>query len=184
MYKNIVKLTLFMAISLPLQNVLAAGDSRPSIENDSFRLRLSPRTPSQIAAFYEARGFPEFAINELKQTCFIGIGLRNKSRDIVWFDLSNWRITTPDGTLQRYLRSHWKKRWQELGLEKRFQSTFRWTLLPEQLDFRAFETEGGNITLPRTSKPMTITGQIMLGKNRSKLVNVRFEGVRCANDPQ
>jgi len=184
MYKNFLTLTLLLTIALPVQHIQAAAEQQPSVENEHFRLRLSSRTPNQIAAFYEARGFPKFAVDEIKKACFIGIGLRNKTRDIVWFDLANWRITSPEGPVQRYLREDWKKRWQELGLEKRFQSTFRWTLMPEQLDFRAFEAEGGNITLPRTDKPLTITGEIIVGNNKSKLVSIRFEGVRCASDPQ
>lgn len=156
--------------------------ARPQLDNKDFTLRLAPRTPNQITAFYEARGFPRFAIDEIKQTCFITVGLRNNSDTIVWFDLGNWHFMTAKGPLKRILRADWKARWNELGLEERFQSTFRWTLAPEQLDFRPHEREGGNITLPRTDEAFTITGEIYVGKQKNRLYQVKFENIRCARD--
>ncbi len=156
---------------------------RPEYETEHFKLRLFPRTPNQMAAFYTGRGFPAFAIDEVRQVCFITILLKNKGKDIVWFDLKNWRFTTEAGELKRYLRSHWKQRWTELGLEKRFQSTFRWTLMPEQLDFRPYEGEGGNIILPRTDKPITIQASLAIGERRSKVYDITIKNVSCASDP-
>ena len=92
--------------------MMHAATSAPGFENDLFRLRLSPRTPNQIAAFYTGRGFPPFAIDEVRKLCFITIGLRNKSSDLLWFDLSNWRFATSEGELKRYLRPALKQRWQ------------------------------------------------------------------------
>jgi len=43
----------------------------PSYEDDLIRLRLIPRTPEQMAGFYEARGFPVAMIEELTQHCFL-----------------------------------------------------------------------------------------------------------------
>lgn len=162
-----------------------AADNRPDLpqlDNRDFTLRLSPRTPNQITAFYEARGFPRVAIDELKKTCFITVGLRNNSDTIVWFDLSNWHFTSTRGPIKRILRQDWRARWNELGLEQRFQSTFRWTLAPEQLDFRPHEREGGNITLPRTDEPISITGEIYVGKQKNYLYRVKFENIHCARD--
>lgn len=181
MHKTIYTSVLLLLFS----GVCHAADTnpvRPEIDNKDFTLRLAPRTPNQMAAFYEARGFPKFAVDEIKQTCFITVGLRNNSNTIVWFDLSNWHFTTAKGPLQRILREDWKKRWNELGLDERFQSTFRWTLAPEQLDFRPNEREGGNLTLPRTDDPITITGSITVGKHRNRQYDVKFENIHCAQD--
>jgi hypothetical protein len=160
----------------------ATAPVRPELDNEDFTLRLAPRTPNQIAGFYEGRGFPQFAIDEIKRTCFITVGLRNNSDTIVWFDLRNWHFTTATGPLKRILRADWKARWNKLGLAERFQSTFRWTLAPEQLDYRPHEREGGNITLPRTDEPFTITGEIYVGKQKNRLYQVKFENIRCARD--
>lgn len=153
----------------------------PVFENDHFRLRLRARTPNQIAAFYEARGFPKFAIDKLKHVCFIGIGLKNKTRDIVKFDLANWRFHNREGAIKRYRREDWRKTWLNLGLAQRFQSTFRWTLMPERLDFQAFETEGGNIILPRSDLPFTVNATVIAGK-KNQAYKIEFNNVQCAND--
>lgn len=155
---------------------------RPQISNRYFTLRLAPRTPNQIEAFYEGRGFPRAALDEIKQACFITVGLRNNSDSIVWYNLNNWRFTTPKGPLQRILRSDWRQRWKQIGLAERFQSTFRWTLAPEQLDFRPHEREGGNLTLPRTDQPITITGDIYVGKQKTDLYQIKFENIYCAKN--
>jgi len=164
---------------------LAAGPdspNRPGFETEQFRLRLSARTPDQIAAFYTGRGFPQFAIDELRRLCFITVGLHNKSDDTVWLDVGNWRFHTDEGELKRFERRYWKKYWAEHGLEKRFQSTFRWTLIPEQLDFHPGEGEGGNIILPRTDKPITLTAAITVGKHKSKVYDIKIDNLLCATD--
>ena len=161
----------------------AAVPTPAGFENDLFRLRLTPRTPNQIAAFYTGRGFPQFAIDEVRKLCFITVGLRNKSDDLIWLDLSKWRFTTSEGELKRYLRPALKQRWQELGLEKRFQSTFRWTLMPEQLDFHPYEGEGGNLILPRTDKAITLEASFTAGKDKSRVFKIKIENIMCANDP-
>ena len=173
---------LFLLIGGFSPGTLPAATTNLGFENDLFRLRLTPRTPNQIAAFYTGRGFPPFAIDEVRTWCFITLGMRNKSQDLVWLDLSNWRFTTSEGELTRYLRPALKQRWQELGLEKRFQSTFRWTLMPEKLDFHPYEGEGGNIILPRTDKPITVTATIAAGEDKSKVFAIQIDNVRCAVD--
>jgi hypothetical protein len=160
----------------------AAQATRPELSNKDFTLRLAPRTPNQMAAFYEARGFPRAAIDEIRKTCFITVGLRNNSDTIVWLDLGNWRFTIPGGPLNRIMHADWTARWQKLGLAQRFQSTFRWTLAPEQLDFRPHEREGGNLTLPQTDQPITISGEIYVGKQKNRLYQVTFDSIYCARD--
>lgn len=173
-------LLLFGGISLAVDRPPAQRN--PHIETEQFRIRLSPRTPNQIAAFYEARGFPGTALAELRKTCFITVGIHNKSKTILWHDLSTWRILGPQGEIRRYMREDWWKRWDELGVAKRLQSTFRWTLMPEKLDFRPDEAEGGNIIIPRTDQALTITGELYLGEQKNKLYQLKFENVYCATD--
>jgi len=174
--------TLYTGLVLLLFSGICQAANRPEFTNKDFTLRLAPRTPNQMTAFYEARGFPPAAIEEIRQACFITVGLRNNSDSIVWFDLSNWQFTTVKGPLKRILREDWKARWQQLGLAQRFQSTFRWTLAPEHLDYRPHEHEGGNITLPRTGEPFTITADIYVGKQKNRLYQVKFENIVCARD--
>ena len=148
------------------------------------RVRLLPRSPEQIAAFYEARGFPKPAIAALKKQCFITVGIRNKSKSIVWLDMSTWRFESSNGPVTRLDRNYWKSYWKSLPLEQRFQSTFRWTLIPESLDFRPDEAEGGNIILPRTGKPVAIRAQFLTGADKTgPVIDIKIDDVHCAEDP-
>lgn len=161
----------------------AAADD---IIHDSERLTvtLSPRTPQQMSAFYEARGFGREMIDRLSAQCFITVLINNKSADILWLDLEHWTFGNADGAVVRRDRAYWREQWEALQIPLAHQSTFRWTLLPERLDFRPGEQEGGNIILPRLGKPVTITARFDAGRDRSgKPVLVEFDRVECAEDP-
>ncbi len=177
-------LTILLASGLLLSPLVvnAKQNKRPGYENKEFKISLFPRTVNQTIAFYSGRGFPQVALDELKAMCFITIGVRNKGKKRVWFDLNNWKFKTADGVVQRRLRPEWKQRWTELRLEKRFQSTFRWTLMPEAMGLYAHEGEGGNVTLIRTEKPITITATLYVGKDKSKSYPIEINNVHCARE--
>jgi len=64
------------------------------------------------------------------------------------------------------------------------QSTFRWTLLPEILDFQPEEREGGNIILPRSDQPMQIHASFPTRADKSgDPLTVIFNNIKCAKDP-
>ena len=156
------------------------------LRHDSPRLtvQLGPRTPQQIAAFYEARGFQADMIEVLRQQCYLTVFIHNKSEDILWLDLQQWEFSTADGPVTRLDRHHWRERWQAMDIPLAHQSTFRWTLLPERLDFLPGEREGGNIILPRLDQPMRIRARFEAGADRSGTpVQVEFDRVECADNP-
>lgn len=150
-------------------------------ENQALKIRLMPRTPEQIAAFYEGRGFPDRMIDVLREACFLTTTISNKSDRVIWHDLDEWRFTTPEGPVARYTRDQWKARWAKMDIPMSSQSTFRWTLLPDRLDFRPGESEGGNIVLPRTGHPVAIEARFTPGaEGEGAPFTLRFEDVRCA----
>jgi hypothetical protein len=178
---------LFCVLMLPAFGGLAAMSTakaqRHTVENEYFRLRLVPRTPSQIAAFYEARGFPASAINQLRKACFITVSLRNKSRDIVWLEQARWKFSTPHETLTPLSRKHWQETWEALDVPRAQRATFRWTLLPEELNFLPDEAEGGNIILPRVDTPITLQAQFATRADRSgPTVSITVSNLYCATD--
>jgi hypothetical protein len=174
-------LSLFMAGSHAADNPA----DRLVFDHPLFKLRLSPRTPQQIAGFYEGRGFPRWALDELTNTCFITVGLRNKSEQIIWLDLDNWHFMADGKVIQRQDRNYWLDYWRQKELPANLRTTFRWTLMPEQLDFRPHEGEGGNIILPRTDRPLTIHAQFRTGADKQgEEIKVRFDNVYCARDPE
>lgn len=157
--------------------------AEPDYESDRLVVNLTPRTPQQIAAFYEARGFSDAMIGILREHCFITVFIENKTRDILWLDLDHWQFSNGDGPIVRRDRHHWKARWQNMDVPLAHQSTFRWTLLPEQLGFLPDEREGGNIILPRDDQPITLSARFDTGEQREgEPIEVKLENVRCAGN--
>jgi len=171
-------------LCMPFISNSHAAAKRYVVENPQIKMVIIPRTAQQMAAFYEGREFPTNAINATKSACFFTIGIHNKSPSILWLDTRNWSLTTTSQPLALLSRSEWRKRWKALGLEQRFQSTFRWTLLPSQLDFQPDEREGGNITIARTETPFTLTARFATGaKKKGKPLTIVFKELRCSKDP-
>ena len=160
--------------------LIAADDNRYAFENDSLRVRMTVRTAQQIAAFYEGRGFRKDMINASREACFITVGVGNKSTDILWLDLTQWSFQTEDGELQRIHRDVWKQRWQDMQIPLNMQSIFRWTLLPEYLDTRPGEHEAGNITLPRSNKPIRLRAVFQRGADKQlQPLIVTIDKINC-----
>ena len=180
LYVKYPSIFLLLISTLATSN-LQAAPKRHVVENPKIRMVVIPRTAQQMAAFYEGREFPVNAINATGDACFFTIGIHNKSQHILWLDTDNWTFTTATGTLSLLSRAHWTQRWKELNLQQRFQSTFRWTLLPNQLGFQPDEREGGNITLARINTPFTLTARFTPKiNNRVKPSIITFKNLRCA----
>jgi len=187
--------TLLLMMGLLLQNpqatfsktneayIIKRTNVRIKVDHKLFRLHFVSRSPQQIAAFYYARGFPDTMVNKLKTMCFITMGMTNKSKKILWLDIRQWKFSDKDGPLKRYTRAYWFEQWKTMKIPLRFQSTFRWTLLPTSLDYRPQEREGGNVTLQRRNQAITVTALIQPGQDRNeKPIKVIISNVRCAND--
>jgi hypothetical protein len=170
--------------SLTLNLQAAEKNTVPSYEDELFRLRLIPRTPEQMAAFYEARGFPAAMISELTQHCFFTVVIKNKSKSLVWLDLSQWHFMAGAQEIRRIPRGDWSPKWVAMEIPLSAQSTFRWTLLPEKLDFQPDEHEGGNIILARTKERFSLRAKFSLGEAGQDGVRVaRIDNLECASLP-
>ena len=157
--------------------------TRATFENENLKVRIATNAPQPISAFYEGRGFQKNMIDVLKQQCFVSVFVRNKSNDFIWLDLSYWKFKNVDGKITRLDRNYWRSRWKEMKIPMAHQSTFRWTLIPEILDFYPKEKEGGNVILPRTGKPFSVSAQFDTGKNRTgKPIIINFDNITCATD--
>lgn len=149
------------------------------------QIEIVPRSPEQMSAFYEARGFPANMIDLLAETCYMTVRIKNTSQDVVWLDLSQWKFTAGEKPLHRYHRNEWLQRWQAMDVPLRFQSTFRWTLLPEILDYQPGEEEGGNIILVRTRLPVTLEATFPTGQHKQgKPYRLTLGNLRCAENTQ
>jgi hypothetical protein len=172
---NILSMMLVVSNMQAVQPIIV---TTPEMEVD-----FTPRTPNQMGSFYEARGFPKPMLDILKKQCFITVGISNNSDTKIWMDLSNWNITADGKPITREHRDYWKNRWQKMGIPLSKQSTFRWTLIPEALDYLPGEHEGGNIVLPFTDKPISITATFATGENKSgRKITITTDKLYCAED--
>lgn len=189
MYHRLPPITRFLLCliipALPFNALRAADASGYTYESEILKLTIKPRTAQQMSAFYEGRGFPADSVALTRTACFFTVGIKNKTRDVLWLDTANWQFSSASGPLQAISRDEWRQHWQKIGLEQSFQSTFRWTLLPEQLDFQPDEREGGNITLPRTDKAFTLHASFISGKDKQGArTMVEIKDLRCAVEQQ
>lgn len=150
-------------------------------------ITVRTRTATQIAGFYEARGFPDSALELLARHCFMTVTIQNLSKQVVWLEPGRWRVE--QGAESRVLlgAEYWRQQWRKNGLSPAKQATFRWTQLPKKRDLQPNEPVGGNITLLRMSgrKPgkssqfsinaVFATGQDRLGGD----IHARFQGLSC-----
>ncbi len=164
--------------------LLAPASTAVAAAGSPVDIKLTPRTPEQMSAFYEARGFPAPMIELLAKQCFITVRIHNTGENTLWLDLSRWRFTAQGKDITRYHRKHWLQQWQKMNIPLAKQSTFRWTLLPEALDYQPDEAEGGNIILPQVKGPITLVAEFASGPDkRGPLVKVRYDNLHCAEDP-
>jgi len=144
--------------------------------NHGLRLRVMERTPAQIAAFYEARGFPEQAIARLREACFLTVTLDNQRDDRL--ALERWRFLANGEPLERRDRAYWQTQWQALGLSRGSRATFGWTLMPESRELYPTEPVAGNITLAPTRQPFTLVARLRTAAD--DVLSLRLRDIECA----
>ena len=167
-----------LLVLLAALNATAGAAGKAAVELD-----FKPRTPNQMSAFYEARGFPEAMIRPLHEQCFITVRVTNTGKDVVWLDLANWLFTVNGKPVQRYHRNDWLGKWKRMGMPAAHRSTFRWTLIPETLDYQPGESEGGNIILPRVKGPIHLHAEFATGADRKgPPLRLDVDKLRCAED--
>lgn len=157
----------------------ALGAEREAIQGVAFS--ISVRTPEQIRAFYLARGFPEAALKEMDSRCFLGVGVRNGRKDIVWLEPAKWRIATGAGeAVARVGRDEWDSRWAQLDVPLASRATFGWTQLPESRDLLAGETVGGNLAVAAPSGPFSVEAVFDTGADRrGPTLRIKTRNLTC-----
>jgi hypothetical protein len=153
------------------------------VNNEHVDIQFAPRTPHQIMSFYEARGFPPEMVAVLSKQCFITVRIHNKSGEKVWLDLANWHFRHNGKPLKREHRNYWLEKWHSMNMPQASISTFRWTLLPESLDYLPGEEEGGNIILPRVTGPITLNATFATAdKQQGPMMSIEYDKLYCAED--
>jgi hypothetical protein len=172
-----------LATALVCQSALAADDKPLVYEDDEVYMRLVLRTPAQLSAFYQGRQFNQAAIDKILETCFVTPIIRNKTLDLLWLELDRWTFTAGGPPIARLKRDYWPPRWEETGLSQAHQSTFGWTLMPEERDLRLDESVGGSVVIPTQTRPFTLAANFPTGADKQgRTKTIVFGDIRCATD--
>lgn len=161
--------------------VMAADLDWIEKSSDGLHVRARPHTPLQMAAFYEARGFPVQAIRELNNACFMTISVINLRRDIVWLEPQRWVMRDKAGRPVPLLdKAHWDKKWQLHNVPASARTAFRWTQLPMSRDLQPEEPVGGNISFIPRNGPFSLELRFSKGADKDRgEMNMRITGLRC-----
>lgn len=162
-----------------------AATQTPGVSTQQIDVQFAPRTPDQLMSFYEARGFPAAMTDILSQQCFITVRIHNKSPDVIWHDLANWQFSLNGKPLKREHRNYWLDKWHSMNMPQASISTFRWTLIPETLDYLPDEEEGGNIILPRVKGPIAVKASFATGDDKQgPVLNIEYNQLYCAENKE
>lgn len=174
---------LIEVVPLSIATAAPAVDKSLAVKHELMTIRFKPRKPNQMGSFYEARGFPRPMRDVIHKQCYITAIIHNTSKEKIWLDLSDWKFSVNGKPLKREHRNYWKKRWQEMGIPLRYQSTFRWTLIPEELDYLPGEKEGGNLVLPFTKGKITLDATFKTGADKKgEVIRIHYDQLYCAED--
>jgi hypothetical protein len=176
-------LSVLLTVLGALLSAMAAPAIHGSDTDQGLLIKVAPRTPAQIAAFYEARGFPQTALAKLSAYCFIGVSVRNNTGTVVWLQPGRWRFhakNTKNAIVAPISSNHWRQLWREIGLPGGKQATFRWTQLPDERDLRPQEPVGGNIAMQTTAGIYDLEMVFSTGTHGDgPEIRRRFAGLRC-----
>lgn len=165
-----------VVMTVSAQDIALKRDIPPGVS-----ISVTPRTPVQVATFYEARGFPEVALARLRAVCFLTVTIHNRSTDVAWLELDRWRLVEATGAERpRLPRAHWERIWEELDLPKARRATFGWTQLPESRDLQPGESVGGNIAIVPPAGEFTLEIRFATGAHKDgKELHLRRARLSC-----
>jgi hypothetical protein len=155
----------------------------PFVENEDLLMVLIPHTPEQMTAFYEARGFPKAALEQLGKVCFVTVHIENKSRRVIWMETANWELSSEGRTRSRLGDAEWTRWWNEINLPDANRSTFNWTQLPAVRDLQPGESVGGNIILEGDVKHFDLHARFLTGQDkRDGMLDIKFRDIECPKE--
>lgn len=178
----------FSLLTCSLVPASAAPKDRPPptgpwYEDEEVFIRIVLRSPEQLAAFYIGRGFNQASIDRVLDTCFITPVIHNKTLPLLWLNLDDWRFSRADSVIPRIKRDYWPEKWRASGLPQAQQSTFGWTLMPENRDLRLDEGVGGSVVIPWQTEPFTLTMNFHTSRDRQGPVkSVVFKDLKCVTE--
>lgn len=177
----LLRALLLLGLWLPLLSA-----ARERVADDALEFSVSVRQPEQLAAFYSARGLPPAAIDRITATCFVTAGIHNRSAQVVWLELADWRFETDAGQpVARVTREAWDRTWEQLNVPLAGRATFGWTQLPERRDLQPGEPVGGNVALVAPAGPFHLVARFRTGADGAGVpITLRVEHLVCPKGSQ
>ena len=179
-------LAILASLFIPVSFALEAPRHKPSgpwYEDDGVFIRIVQRSPEQLTAFYLGREFNQASIKHILGNCFITPIIHNKTFDVLWLELENWRFSRGDEQIPRINRDYWLEKWEQSGLPQAHRSTFGWTLMPEVRDLRLDESAGGSVVIPWQSRPFTLTMNFYTGADKQgPFKTIVLKDIKCVTD--
>ncbi len=177
-----ILVSLFISVSFAVE-APRPKPSGPWYEDDGVFIRIVQRSPEQLTAFYLGREFNQASIKQILGACFITPIIHNKTFDVLWLELDNWRFSRGDEQIPRIKRDYWPEKWEQSGLPQAHRSTFGWTLMPEVRDLRLDEGVGGSVVIPWQSRPFTITMNFHTGADKmGPLKTIVLKDIECVTN--
>ena len=156
-------------------------DGTNLFEDKDMTVVIGSRTPEQLAAFYTGRGFNQASIDAITKKCFIFGMVDNKTYEVLWLTLNDWKFFAADGSpMKRMKKKDWLEIWQKTGLSQAHQSTFGWTQLPESRDLRQYEHVGGNVAVEWKDEPFKLVATFKTGADKGgESRTITVENLTC-----
>jgi hypothetical protein len=142
------------------------------IEHEGLSIELVQVLPDFVRAAYEARGLPDWIIEDVASYCVLGTIVVNKSDGPVSYRVADWRYVGPDGKEQRLkTKSEWTAEWKAGGVP------YNWSILPDDQTLQVGDWSQGftTVKLPRESE----FDLIYTWSTDAEEHEGRFEGLRC-----
>ena len=139
---------------------------------NGFSIELIQLLPDFVRAIYAKHAFPDKELERIAGYCVFGTIIKNTSKQVVIYEVSNWRYKANNTSYNVKTKTQWLDEWRKAGI------TFSWTLLPDSGVFEVGDWQQGftTIALPRDSKfDLTIEWDI----DRSRYNNT-IENIICA----
>jgi hypothetical protein len=142
------------------------------VEHEGLSIELVQVLPDFVRAAYEARGLPDWIIEDVAAHCVLGTIVINRSDGPVAYRVADWRYVTPDGEKHRLkTKSEWTDEWKAGGVP------YNWSILPDDQTLQVGDWSQGftTVKLPRESEFDLIYTWSADGETHE----ARFEDLRC-----
>lgn len=154
------------------------------LEESGMSLRFVQRIPDQSRAFFLAQGFSAKDAEHIATSCTFQTVLTNTSHKSVPaplnFDLREWVINYKGKSSGMKTREDWDKEWGEKKISRNSRLTFKWALVPTQMEYKPNDYNWGMSFF--NLKPGSIFDLKVVWRQYDKMHDYVIKGMQCSPD--